>query len=385
MENINGRPDRNVKAVLAPGKESGSTDVLLNVKDSLPIHVDFGYNNFLSRFLRHNIYSVTFTDNNLLCHDDILTFQYERGEANDYYSYSTHYLYPVTRSLDMGVYASRSKEVLGGQFTDVGSRGTSSMYGVYGSQKLIKNDNLSSNFNFGFDYMDVYNFLNGSISSQDRLRVAKAGLDFDLSDDFGRTIINDDLNFGIPDMMHGAKANIDSTDVPTSRAGADGRFFKDTLNMLRLQKLPFNSTLFWKNQLQFSPSKLTSTEQFQIGGPANNRGYPVAEFVGDQGYSMSWELAQPPYFVPKHWNVPFTNAKIYDAFRFIEFYDWSNVHLNSLQPGDKKNRTLSSAGCGARLNILKNFSASYEIAWPLMGKSSDGKGVQHWIEATLSF
>ena len=385
LEDINDRHDRNVKAVLVPGNKAGSTNVILNVKDSLPVHVDEGYNNFLSSLLRRNIYSSTFTENNLLGKDDILTFEYERGEANEYYSYTTRYLYPITNALDMGVYTSRSKEVMGGELADIGSRGKSRMYGLFGSQRLIKNDSVTSHFNFGFDYMDVYDFLGGMILSQDRLRVVKTGFDFDVNDDWGRTLINDDFNYGIPSIMGGTKAHLDPTDTSSSRAGAGGQFAKDTLDVMRLEKLPFDSTLLWKNQLQFSSSKLTSTEQYQIGGPANNRGYPISEFVGDQGYSMSWELSQPPYFVPKYLAIPFTHSYIYDDFRFIEFYDWSNVHLNSLQPGDVKNRTLRSAGCGAKLNVLRNLSASYEIAWPLAQRPSDGKGVYHWIEVTLSF
>ena len=385
LENINERPDRTVKSVLTPGNEQGSTNVLLDVKDSLPIHVDLGYNNYLSRFLRGNIFSSTFTDNNLLGQDDILTFDYEVGDYNDYYSYSTHYLYPITKSLDLGAYASHSSEVMQGEFAAVGARGTSSMYGFYGSQQLIKNDDLNSHFNFGFDYKNVYNFLDTGLSSRDLLRIAKAGFDFDLADDWGRTLISDEYDYGIPGIMGGTAEHLSGTDMPTSRAGAGGQFVMDTLNILRLQKLPLDQTLLWKNQLQFSPSTLTATEQYQVGGPANNRGYSVADVVGDEGYSMSWELAQPPYFVPKSWGIPYTNTRIYDDFRFIEFYDWSNVHSNSVQPGDEKNQTLSSAGCGAKLNILKNLSASYEIAWPLMGSSSDGKGVHHWVQVTLSF
>ncbi len=385
LENINDHPDRSVKAVLAPGKEPGSTDVLLEEKDSLPAHVQFGYNNYLSRFLRRNIYNTSFTDNDFLGHDDILNFHYERGDGNDYYSYSTNYLYPVTKTLDLGVWVSRSKEHLGGPFADVNSSGKSQIYSFYGIRKLIKNYNITSNFNFGFDYKDVYNYLAGNISSQDKLRIAKTGFDLDLTDDFGRTIINDDLNFGIPDIMHGAKANIDSTDIPTSRAGADGKFFKDTLNMLRLQKLPFDTSLLWKNQFQFSPSKLTSTEQFQIGGPGSNRGYPPAEFVGDQGYTMNWDFGVPLYFIPRSWNVPTSKSSVYDATRFIGFYDWSNVHLNSLQPGDSKNRTISSAGCGMRFNIPEGFFVSYEIAWPLNAIPSDKKSVHQWIELSKTF
>lgn len=385
LGNINEHPDRTVKSVLVPGQDPGTTDIILNEKDSLPVHIQLGYNNYLSSLLGYSIYSSAFTDNNLLGQDDILTFNYERGEANGYYSYSTHYLYPVTKGLDMGVYASRSEEVLGGQFAAVNSRGTSSMYGFYGSQDLVKNDNIDSHFNFGFDYINNYNFLQGSLSSRDLLRVAKGGFDVNLSDDWGRTLVSDDYNYGIPGIMGGTKEHLDTTDMPTSRAGAGGQFVKDTLNILRLQQLPFGSTLLWTNQLQFSPSKLTSSEQFQIGGPTNNRGYSVAEAVGDEGYSMSWELAEPLYSVPKYWNIPFTDSKVYDAIRLVEFYDWSNVHLNSLQPGDRKNITLSSAGCGIRINILKNLFLQYEIGWPLMGKPPNGKSVHHWFEITITF
>ena len=385
LVDINEHPDRNAKAVLAPGKDPGSTDVVLDVKDSLPMHIGFGYNNFLSRFVRRNDYNTAFTHNNLLGQDDILTVQYHRADANDYWNYSVRYLYPVTKSLDLGIFAARSKLVLGREFTDVNSRGKSRIFSIYGTQKLIKNDSFTLNLNFGFDYKDVYNFLAGDISSQDRLRIGKAGFDFNLADDFGRTIISDDFNYGFPGIMGGTKAHLDPSDKPTSRTGAGGEFLKNTLNIVRLQKLFFDSTLLWKNQLQFSPSILTATEQFQVGGPANNRGYPIAEFVGDRGYSMVWELAMPPYFVPRSLKVPFSKSRIYDAVRFIGFYDWANVHLKTLQPGDRKNRTLRSAGCGIRVNILENFFARYEIGWPLDQIPSDGKHVHQWIEVTKTF
>lgn len=287
--------------------------------------------------------------------------------------------------MDLGIYTSRSKLQLGREFEDVNSRGKSRLFGVYGSQNLVKNDDLVFNFNFGFDYKDVYNFLLGDISSQDRLRIAKVGFDFDLTDNYGRTIITDDFNVGIPSIMGGTKAHLDPSDKPTSRDGAGGKFIKDTLNLVRLQKLFFGSTLLWKSQMQFSPSILTATEQFQVGGPANNRGYPVAEFVGDRGYTMTWELALPPYFVPKSFKVPFSKSSIYDAVRFVGFYDWANVNLKRLQAGDKKNRTVRSAGFGVRVNIVENFFARYEIGWPLDYKPSDGKGVHQWIEVTKTF
>ena len=313
------------------------------------------------------------------------TFQYDRGDNDNYYSYGPNYLYPVTRGLNLGVYANRTKEIMAGEFAAVDARGKSRTWGAYGSQDLFKNDYLTSHFNFGFDYMDVYNFLNEGVSSRDLLRVAKAGFDVDVSDDWGRTLFTEEYDYGIPGIMGGTAEHLSPTDTPTSRLGAGGEFEKDTLNILRLQQLPYDATLLWKNQLQFSPSNLTATEQYQVGGPANNRGFSVADAVGDEGYSMSWELAEPPYAMPKYWRVPFTEAKMYDAIRFIEFYDWSNVHSNSVPSGERKDMTLGSAGCGIRINILKNFSASYQVGWPLQGKPADGKGVHQWFEFTVTF
>jgi len=385
LERINDHPDRNVKAVLSPGKEAGSTEIYLNVEDSFPIHISFGYNNYLSSFLRRNVYSSTLTHNNLLGRDDIMTFDYERGEANDYYSYSGHYLYPLNNNLDVGFYVRRSEQILGAQFADIGAWGSSRMYSVFGRHDLIKNYVVSTGLNFGFDYKDVYNFLGGVVSSQDRLRVAKVGLDFDLIDGFGRTILRYDFHYGIPNIIRGTKGSLDSIDTPSSRSGSDGKFSKDTLNLIRLQNLPIEAYVLWNNQFQFSSSKLTSTEQFQIGGPVNNRGFSTAEAVGDKGYSMNWELAHPLYFFPRTWKVPGTQTQIYDALRIVEFYDWSTIHLNSLQPGDEEDRTLSSFGCGAKINISKRLSAKYEIAWPLIGKSDNTKDVYQWIKMSLIF
>lgn len=75
MVKINELPDRSAKAVLTPGKEAGTTDLLLEVKDRLPIHVGFDWDNFGSRYIDGQRYSVSFVDNNLTGLDDKLTFQ----------------------------------------------------------------------------------------------------------------------------------------------------------------------------------------------------------------------------------------------------------------------------------------------------------------------
>ena len=99
LYNINQYPDRNVKAVITPGQEPGETDVLFDVKDQLPIHVTFSWDDFGSKYLGKDRYLGSVTDNNLLGIDDILTFQYQASEVRDAYKLeSFRYLVPVTNT-----------------------------------------------------------------------------------------------------------------------------------------------------------------------------------------------------------------------------------------------------------------------------------------------
>lgn len=381
LVDINERPDRFARAVLVPGKEAGTTDVVLEAKDNLPIHLGLSYDDFASRYVNRNRYTTTLTDNNLTGFGDVLTAQYQLADAEDYVLNSLRYLFPVTRSLDVGFYWSRSKLSLGREYQDVMARGKSKIFSLYATQTLIKQDNVILKLNGGFDYKNIFNFQLGVESSRDIMRVAKIGLDLDVTDKFGRTLITEEFNSGIPNIFGG----LDAKDPRSSRAGAGGQFIKNNVNILRLQKMPFNSNILWKNQLQFSPYTLTATEQFQLGGISNLRGYPPAEYVGDQGYAMSWDWSFPPYFIPKKVKIPYLKDSVYDALRFVAFYDWGNVRLRKPQAGEHKNKTIRDYGCGVRLNLMNNFSARYELAWPLDTTPSDGKHLHQWIEVSKTF
>jgi hemolysin activation/secretion protein len=378
---INQYPDRNARAVLAPGKEAGTTDVLLEVQDRLPIHLGVGWDNFGSRYIEKDRYQINLTHNNLLGLDDILTFQYQIAEADVYRLTSLRYLFPVLDTTEIGFFMARSKIDLGREYEDLKVRGKSKLYSIYLTQDLINLENLSLKLNLGFDYKNIFNFQSDSITSRDSLRVAKTGLNLSMSDSFGRTIINGEFDYGIPDIMGGMQKK----DPLASRSGAGAKFIKNTLDILRLQKLPFSTTLLWKNQLQFSPYILPAAEQFQLGGIVNMRGYPPAEYVGDKGYAMSWELSVPFYFIPKNIKVPLSKVKLYDALRVIGFYDWGNVNLRRPQAGEEETKTLRSIGCGMRFNLPENFSLRIDIGWPLDKTPSDNDHCHPWFQVSKDF
>ncbi|MFC1674687.1 ShlB/FhaC/HecB family hemolysin secretion/activation protein [Candidatus Omnitrophota bacterium] len=381
LTKINEQRDRYAKTVLAPGSEPGTTDIIIDVEDQLPIHLGLILDNFGSRYIDQERLRTTLVHNNLFGLDDVFTLQYQVAEGENYRLLMARYLLPIHEYLKVGFLAAQSKLKLGKEYEALNARGKSEYYSIFLIQHLFDRENIDANLNLGFDYKDVFNFQNNLEISRDRLRTAKLSLDFDLTDGLGRTIIVNEWSYGI----HGIMGGLEEVDAKASRAGSGGKFFKDNLSILRLQRMPFNSTLLWKNEFQFTPYILTATEQFQIGGIVNVRGYPPAEVVGDKGYSMTWEWSMPVYLLPKDAKVPFSKAMWYDALRMILFYDWANANLRRPAAGEEESTTLRSAGCGFRFNLPEDFSCRMEFAWPLDRTPSDGDHMHMWFEVTKTF
>ncbi|MCM8765828.1 MAG: hypothetical protein NC920_03175 [Candidatus Omnitrophica bacterium] len=379
---INEKADRSVRAVLVPGKERGETDVVLEVQDRLPIHYGFEYDNFGSRYIHRDRLALTFDHNNITGNDDILSLKYQLAEADTYNLRSLRYFLPFCDDWELGFFAARSRLKLDEELRDTDSRGESMLISLSLNKYLIDEENLDLRLTTGFDYKRVRNYLLGTLNSEDAMRILKLGFDLDRSDASGRTLFFNQFDYGIANLWGG----LDNVDPKASRSGAGGKFTKWDISFLRLQRMPFNSTLLWRNQVQISPYILTATEQFQLGGITNNRGYPPAEKVGDEGLSSTLEFSLPCFLIPKTINVPFTQDKLYDAFRVITFYDWAHTELHRPQSGEEKFETLRSTGWGMRLNLPKrDLSLRLEFGWPLDETPSDGHHLHTWAQLTKSF
>lgn len=381
MSKINETPDVFSRAVLVPGKEPGQTDIVLEVKDQLPIHAGFTWDNYGSRYIDSQRFNFKVSHNNLLGFGDSLNLQFQMGQQDRYYLENLSYLFPLSKRWKVGASATLSKVKLGKEFEDSNVRGKTKVYSLFANNALIDKENFNLNLNFGFDYKDMINSQQDAVTSHDRLRVVKAGFDIDASDKFGRTLFTYEIDTGIPNIMGGMGAKDSNASTP----GAGGKFVKNVLNLFRLQNLPFSMNLLWKTQAQLSPYILPSAEQFQIGGIANVRGYAPAEAVGDSGLATTFEFSLPVYPIPKNIKVPFSKAKLYDALRLAVFYDLGNTHLRRPGTDENKNTTLRSVGCGARFNLPEDFSVRVDLGWPLDKTPSDGDHLHTWAMVSKSF
>ena len=381
LTKINEQPDRFAKAILVPGKTPGSTDIIIDAKDRLPIHVGYAHDNFGSPYVGRDRDSVTFEDNNLLGFGDQLYFQFMRSEDSLSTLKSGRYLFPINNGLNLGFNASYAKTKLGREYLALDYLGKSTIIGVFLNQALITTDTLDLRLNLGFDYKKIRNYIAGTQSSDDDARVVKLGFDLDNGDNFGRTLFTAEMDTGIPNIMGGLKAK----DPRASRTGAGGQFVKGVFNLYRSQNMPFSSNLLFKNSAQFTNNTLTAAEEFQIGGPYSVRGYGPGECAGDRGLYSSVEWSFPYYFIPKKLKIPFAKETWYDTTRLVLFYDWGTVRSNS-NVDTIKSRTLKSAGVGFRFRLTDLLSAKAEFAWPMGGPRSTDTARQHlqpWIEFTV--
>lgn len=382
MVYINESPDRTARAILVPGKQPGTTDLIVEVDDNYPFHVGFEYDNWGSRYIGKHRYALVLEHNNLFGQDDKINVKAQFSEGNHLRLQQARYIYPLTPRLDAGGYVLLSKTELGEEFESLDAEGEAEVFGLFLNQALIEEADLAVGLNLGLDKKSIRNDLLGVQTSHDELRIFKGGVDLDVSDRWGRTIITAQMDTGVADLW-GAMSE---KDYEASRAGAGGKFTKGVFNLFRLQPMPFMTSFLWKNSAQISNYNLVASEQFQIGGATSVRGYPPAEYSGDTGYYTAFELSIPVYPLSKDIKVPFyENVRLYDALRLVLFYDLGYVHTKTPAAGEVEDKTLHGLGFGARLNVIDDLELRVEVGYPWDETPSDGDHAHAWIEFDLKF
>jgi len=379
---INEHPDRTAKAILVPGTQPGTTDIVIEVEDRAPFHVKLSYDNYGSRYINKNRYAITLEHTNLTGHDDKVNVKGQFSDNSHLLLQQARYVYPITQEFDLGGYILFSQIDLGEEFEALDSEGEAEIYGIFSSYDAIAEDELGVVLNLGFDLKKITNELAGVQLSRDQHSIVKAGVDVDLSDVWGRTILTAEVDQGIPNFL----GSMDDKDADASRTGAGGKFTKGVFNLFRLQPMPYSTTLLLKNSFQFTNNNLTASEQFQIGGATSVRGYPPGEFSGDKGFYSAVELSFPCYGLSKDLKVPFRKENLYDVLRFVAFWDIGRVSYTNAQPGETKSQTLRSAGAGMRLTVAEELEIRVEIGYPLGGPTpSDGDHAHTWVEFHWKF
>lgn len=375
---INKQPDRKVEAILEPGEEKGTSNIILKTQDERPWHVTLDYSNDGTLYTTKNRYTIGLAHNNLLGHDDMISTKFQMGDRSDIYSVGGNYTIPITKyGTRLGGYGAYSHSEIGGPFEVLTPGGKAVAYGVYVTHPLFDEDMQNPiPFTFamdviaGIDSISVWNKILGQESSHDELRILKGGFSIDEKDSSGRTIITQNINVGLDDFL----GSMDRYDISSSRLDASSEFVRNTGSLTRISKLPAKSYLIGDIKYQITSDPLVSSQQLVLGGDGSVRGYPENEYFADYGMTASAELRTPSFIFPRELKVPWDkdHTAISDAIQFACFVDMGKGYLKKARVGEKEDIFLAGAGVGLRFDLYKDLKGKIDWGFPMKEEPSDG-------------
>ena len=368
---LNEYPRLNVKATLQAGKEPGTIDIIITAENTVPVNLTLDYNNFGSKYVSRSRFGATFDAGNLLMEGAIFSIRGVSGDnPDDMFFGRVSYSIPLnTLGTRLGAYYANGDYELGREFAILKMKGKIESYGIYASHPFIKKRIQSLTAEFGFDVKDTTQEMLGTEVSKDKIRSLRGGITYESTDTTGRLLASLFITQGLGNNL-GA---MDNNSRFASRLGADNRFTKANIEVMRMQKIADPLFLILKGSGQWTSDSLVAIEQFSVGGADSVRGYPVGEFSGDDGYNMTGEFRISP----------FENKEIVQLALFID-HGWYNIK-NPAQ-GQTKNDSLTGGGAGLCFSLPYDIKARFDAGFPIdPSSSSEGSEPIYYFQIVKKF
>jgi hemolysin activation/secretion protein len=159
---------------------------------------------------------------------------------------------------------------------------------------------------------------------------------------------------GVRNLPGGANGNQAQFDLV--RPGAEADYALGRMNAVWVHRLPRDVQTRVRFTGQYTSDMLLPGAQFGIGGMDSVRGFFEREFVGDKGYSGTFELYSP--------DLAASGGAGPDVrLRFLAFYDYGRVWINDPQVFEQRVTGISSAGPGVRIGYRSNVSVRLDYGF----------------------
>lgn len=372
---LNSNPFRQVDLSLAPGKEQGMTDVVLEVKDRFPVRPFVSYDNFGVQSLGYDRYSAGLTVMDVWSGLD-QKFDYQYLTSGNF---------------------SKLKANSGAWAISLPWRDTVSIFGSYS----LANPDASGQLDFQSYYWQTsfrYNFLLPDLDLEEPgfgwRHQAYLGFDFKAANSdvfFAGTAIPPSTNgltglYNIAQFPFGYTATIfdpagstgvecagfwspggltsDNTDASFQQinGGAEANYLYGKFLLNRVFLLPEKVTLVGNFQVQQSNRTLMPTESFGIGGYDTVRGYDQRSANGDNAYLVNCECRSPGI----SFGQEFGGGEFPDQLVLLGFFDYGRVLQVNSDTTTSVNWTLASVGPGLRYSIGPWFHLRFDWGFQLM-------------------
>ena len=386
VRNLNKIPGINALAELEEGKNFGETNVKVTAINTETIFGNTLVDNNGSRSSGYNKITNTINIDGLFNMGDRLAFtNVLSGDHHVKDNHEESNYYAVSSTMPVGyngmlatLRVSKMEYKLSAPFDSTKPSGYSSEYNLSLNRPLIVSPNFNLNTSFSLGNNKYVNDLGtGNNSDKDVLK-SIFNLGFDSRDER----LGGGINYGsfaLSLAKNDLTDNSSNYDTDQSTSDNNGRNFKGTLNLNRMQKLTDKTNLLVKFNGQLAADNLDGADQFSLGGSNAVRAYPSSEAAGDAGFVASLELKR-------------------NLFKNLEstlFYDYGKIKLHKSLWNDwnstnklKNNYHLQGYGVSVGIPIFQNFSINATHAKKIgtnSGRDSSGNDVDgfSWKDRSL--
>lgn len=381
---VNRSTDRRVVPVLRPGREAGSTEIDLNVTDSLPLHGSLGLNNHASRNTSSTRLQAALSYDNLLQRDHNLALQAvvspeSPGEVRVLSATYSLPRAPAGLAALSFSYTRSDSEVYAG-VGDTQLFGTGNIFGVRRSFVLELGEKSFQLLTLGAEYKDMTDSVQAGAGAGFDTPIRYLPLSLGWLGSFRRPAGDWQLGATLSGGLRGLVN--DQQEFADKRYQAKAQYFLLKLDARHGRNLPWlDLRLRAQAELQLAPAPLISNEQFVVGGANSVRGYLEADAVGDQGLRGSLQLATADFAPRLGWPL-LASASLHT------FVDGALAVLRRPLPGQASHYRLLGVGLGGQLSTKGSYpvSLSLELGWPLLKRDLLGsEGLRAHANASIGF
>jgi len=362
-------PDLDISTVISPGKEPGTADLILKVKDRFPYHAGGTYENQGTRLTGKDRGMVTYRSTNLTGNNDSLFGAVLFAKYSD--AQSVGYTLPIdTYGTRLGFNFSRFYLKLGKEFREFDITGDSQVYSPFFAKELWLSETSEVDMIVGIDIKSIKKYTTGVKTADDQLRVPYFGYEITRNDAYGQTVLSPRFSFGTGRFLGASKKD----HLTASRPHTGGFFFKYEQTLTRVQKMPFGSYAVGRCQFQVTPQTLSPSEQLQLGGANSIRGYPEGDFLADTGVILNFDWIFPMYCIPESVKLPYSEVPLRRQIEPVFFVDMGGGRINKAAPGEKRDKFLAGIGGGIRVRLYRNVFCRFEWAKDIGAHPTSGAG-----------
>lgn len=342
----NDNPARHITLNLKEGRDPGSVEAELNVRDRKPWSVFANLSNVGSDSSGRTRLAVGAQHANLLGYDDALTLTYTTSpEAwRRVQQYGVNYRVPLYLTGGVLAFVYARSDIDSGTIQDVFNvSGAGEFAGISYTQQLPQDGGLRQQLTLALDdraFTNDVSFLGNPIGTDVRSRPATLRYNAE----YRGTALH--AGFGISYVHNLTGGSHNTPDVYQQvRSGAARDWDLWRYNAYLNVALPAAMQLRLQLEGQYAHDPLIPGEQFGLGGSISVRGLEERALTGDSGQRVSLEIAAPP---------------ITEGLDLYAFFDAGRIKRENAQAGEVQQDIVSSAGVGARWQWRDNLALSLE-------------------------